>query len=142
MPDNQFVEGLDQLMVQLRTLPPKIARNSMRRAFGRGAAVFRKAMAAAAPRRKSPEPEHRDFPPLHKNMRSSTRIDSRTGEVTAKAGPNRKVMPVARWNEFGTSKQPALPFLRPTAQSKAPEAVKEIADYMKTDIPAQVAKNG
>lgn len=135
------IKGLKELEAQLLALGPKIAKNSMRRAIGRGAAVFRKAMKESAPRRQSAEPKLRTFPPLAKNITSSTRFDRKLNEVTGKAGPSKKVSPVARWYEFGTSKQQPRPWLRPIARAKAPEALQVIADYLRSDIPNLITKH-
>ncbi len=123
MADNHVtvhIDGLDALDDKLRDLPLKVAKKAMRDALRPAASVWREEMKSEA---------HR----LTGWMASQIRVSVRTNDrdhgqakvsISTKQNPDRhqKHVPGARnealWNEFGTSKMAAQPFIRPSFEAK------------------------
>lgn len=134
--NSQYFQGLDKLDVALKNLTDagrdKDTRKVLRRAMSQGGAVFRKEMKATAPSRPT-EPKLRVFPKLENDIRQSVRFLPRESQVLVRVGP-RKAQPVARWYEFGTSKQKARPWLRPLFDRTAQPALDKIVSEMRRVI--------
>jgi HK97 gp10 family phage protein len=139
--NSQYVQGLDELDAKLKSLTDvgrdKDSRKALRRAMSQGGAVFRKEMRATAPSRPN-EPKLRKFPKLKNDIRQSVRFLTRESQVLVKVGP-RKAQPVARWYEFGTSKQKPRPWLRPLFDRMAQPALDKVVSELRRMV-EQVSK--
>lgn len=133
MADTRYISGLAELEANIQRLTDvgrdKDARKILRRAMSQGGKVVREDLKATAPSRPK-EPTLRKFPKLKNDIRQSLRFDKRNSEVLVKVGP-RKSKPVARWYEFGTSKQPARPWMRPSFDRTKESALAKIVSELR-----------
>lgn len=145
--------GLSDLQATMQLLQKRLQTQIARKAMNRGAAVLKKEIKRRTPQLEKPVP-HRTRGTVKKNIRSKTRRQ-RDGKVKTrvwvKSLPGKKVAafkaqtgkssaldPNNPWYwwlvEFGTSKMPAKPFMRPGFEAKKHEATRTIVNSLKHDI--------
>ena len=144
------VRGLKELNEALRQLPDRIARNVLRGATSAGAAVIRKEAKVKAPvytgqvSAGHPPPGTLRRAVYQKQIRELSSLVKQTFYVGVRVGRNasKKGLDAFYWRfiEFGTSKQPARPFLRPAFETKKLEAIAAIKQYLTDRIPKEVDK--
>lgn len=144
MADTQNLSGFKELAAALRELPQRVAKNSLRAAVGAGAAVIRTEARIRAPR--DTGEMAKDI--LIKRERDTPGGDTFTarysvfvlsGKKSRLKGKKRDVQRDSyywKFVEFGTSKMPAQPFLRPAFETKKEEAVKAIGEKLDERIQA------
>ena len=122
-----------QLMSALKELPKNIQKNVMVGATRAGAV----AIAEEAKLR---------VPVDTGDLKKSIGVTRRKGDVNIvrfSISP-RKGKGLGGWYahfvEFGTSKQPAQPFMRPAYENSSEEALKRAGEYLKSRLPYEVAK--
>lgn len=125
--------GFKELAAALRELPERVAKNALRSAVAAGASEIRKEVRAHAPV---------DSGLLKKNIyqkqiREASGATQQTFYVGVKSGKARnkdgtkKELPFYwRFMEFGTSKLPAAPFLRPAFEKQKDAAIKRIGEKL------------
>lgn len=146
------IEGLAELAKAMRELPELVAKKALRASVAAGANVIKKMAIAKAPKsdkphwfykhtaravRKGKKQERILIPPgnlkkniIYKNISSSSDYSTATYIVTVRhKGKNVVGAPYAEgiFNEFGTSKMTAHPFIRPAFEQKKEDAVTAIA---------------
>ncbi len=132
---DQFMQltGFKELAAALRELPQKVARNALRSAVNAGATKIRKQAQQNAPM---------DSGLLKKNIyqrqireasgpeRQTFAVGVRSGRARNKDGSKKELPYYWRFMEFGTSKLPAAPFLRPAFDAQKDAAIQAIADKL------------
>ena len=135
MPDVTIkIEGLDQLQRTLETLPRNVARKVLRTSLREAADELRERISSSAPRESGFLASHFDVRLRVKSNELAAsayvgpeskvyypdvgdrRVGTRTGKHPQKGGVL-PVVSVARFVEYGTSKMPARPFMRPAFES-------------------------
>lgn len=127
------IEGLDELRAKLQKLPDELGRKGFRSALRKAANVIA-AEAKQGARNISDPQTARDIAD-NVTTRFSKRYEKQTGDLMFRVGVNHGAVkkkdqkdsakgPTPHWRffEFGTSKIPARPFLRPAGEAKAGEA--------------------
>lgn len=127
------LNGFTELAAALRELPEKVARNALRSAVNAGASVIKKEARSRAPE---------DSGLLKKNlyqkqireasgpMVQTFYVGVRTGKKRNKDGTKAELPFYWRFMEFGTSKIPPAPFLRPAFETGKEAAIKAIAEKL------------
>jgi HK97 gp10 family phage protein len=128
------IEGLAELEKALKEMPDKIARKAMRMALKEGAGVLQREMEARAPRGAEPLKEKRTR--LAESFKTAVSfLGASRGEnfVEAKIRVKRSAF---HWIfiEFGTSRMPARPFIRPVIDGKWQDALGRMRDVLKREI--------
>lgn len=156
MAEVQSVAGLKELQQALKELPDRISKNVLRGAVAAGAAIIRKEAIARAPvytgsvaeghpppgtlKRSIYQKQILEYSNLTQQM---FYVGVRHGKKYQKQGKKRNLSQdayYAKWVEFGTSKMPAHPYLRPAFEAKKNDAVQSIKDYLAKRIPEEAAK--
>lgn len=149
---DQTVAGLDQLAKMLKQLPANISRNVLRQAVSAGAQVIVKEARLKAPEYSGPEfseKKRETHPPpgtlkrsiYKKQIRELSDLGRQVFFVGARHGKKSKFDAYYfRFVEFGTSRMPARPFMRPAFEAKKMEAVEAMRQYMLIRIPVEVEK--
>ncbi|ALA26724.1 hypothetical protein AVI51_16325 (plasmid) [Piscirickettsia salmonis] len=115
MPKMSFsVEGLRELEQKLKTLEPKKIRNLNRRALRKAAEPVEAQMKANAPQKSGALAES--------IKRRSKKGKGRRTIVNVTVGPARKIQ-YAIEQEYGSSHQPARPFIRPALNDNAQTSI-------------------
>jgi HK97 gp10 family phage protein len=144
---NDFMKltGFKELAAAMRELPERVARNGLRAAVGAGATVVKKEAIAKAPQ---------DTGELKRDIKVKRERDTKgemsatysvfvlTGKKSRLSGRKRNVAKDSfywRFLEFGTSKMPPHPFLRPAFEAKKEEAVKAIGEKLDERIQKHAA---
>lgn len=141
---NIKIEGLQDLDKRLREFGPKVAANGLRAASFAGARVIREAIKATAPvktgllrsniaafKRQTPRNVAR-YSIGVKGIRrkyANTRFNVRKGRVGKKYQADGPAF-YAKFQEYGSSKQAARPFMRPAFINNAQAAVNAIKDRL------------
>jgi len=117
------VKGLKELDKALNELPLRARGSVLRGALNKAATPIAAEARRLAPRRKD-EPEDRQYGPLYRSIRKSASTPRAKNNYTAevKVGPSKRGF-YGMFLEFGTSKMPAHPFLRPAFESQSQEAL-------------------
>lgn len=137
------IEGLEQLVKNLRQLPKELQGKPLQQAVGRASRVVRDEAKKRAPQgsyanrsENAPEPGR-----LHENIVSAKRKSQGGADMeylvmvrTRGKKDSRKNAWYWHFLEFGTSKQPAQPFLRPAFEAKKSEALQEMVKYLRKGI--------
>ena len=158
------VEGLEALRVALRELPLAVQKNVLSGAVRKGAIVIRDDAQARAPVLREPDPRRkpgtvRDAIRATRGRRDGSsatafvyvraltkRAVGRFKDALRRAGKrvkgaNNPDDPFYwRFLEFGTSKLPARPFLRPAFDARKEAAVAQIRDSLKSGIEREARK--
>jgi HK97 gp10 family phage protein len=156
MAEIQTITGLKELQEALKQLPDRIAKNVLRGSVSAGAAVIRKEAQARAPlftgkvAAGHPPPGtlkrsivQKQIAELSSAVKQVFYVAVRAGKKYQKQGKKGGLSQDAFYGqmvEFGTSKMPAKPYMRPAFEAKKNEAVTAISDYMEKRIPDEVAK--
>ena len=143
-------EGFAELAKRMRELPDLLARKSLRGAVNAGASVIKKEAQLRAP--KLTGALAKNF--YQKQIREASTVLSQTFYVGVRSGlaryaknkANKKAGRAGKvykdsgatfyWKfvEFGTSKMPARPFLRPAFESRKNEAVDAIGNKIRDEL--------
>lgn len=153
MADIEFrLEGLDEVVRKLRILPERFAKRGMRRALRKGANIVRDAARNNAKRIDDPETREKIWknitvqsggsrrerqaggPMMRVGVRGGARPHS---EETGLSGGN-----TTHWRmiEFGTSRMPAQPFMRPAMESNVMRATDAILAAASQELDKEVGK--
>lgn len=148
MPDTVTikVEGLAALEATLRELTDEVAYKSIKRGVMAGAEVIRKEASIHAPvgpdrvygpnNKKAGKVRRHLFQSIYKRLFNEKKgiLDGLTfATVWVKVGWNKRTF-YGMFEEFGTSKMAARPFMRPAYDTKKFEAVAKIVDEIKVGI--------
>ena len=143
MAEIESITGLKELQKALAELPQGIARNVLRGAVNAGATVIKTEAKARAPALTGVLKRAL----YQKQIREKSNLLLQTFFVGVRQGKSSKKTKkgvidafYARFVEFGTSKMPARPFMRPAFESKKEAAVQAIKDYLTTRIPNEIEK--
>lgn len=136
MPDYR-IRGIDQLRANLLSFPEKIASEALYTALTRGAAPIRAAAEANAPRRTGKLAgtirTYKDKKPR------ALGLDARVLVWVLFKGKDAALNSKGRayWKdqEFGTSKMPAHPFMRPAFESQKETALTQIIQSLADAVP-------
>lgn len=136
----QNLQGFKELADALRELGPRVARNGLRAATSAGAAIIRNDARSRAPV---------DTGEMKKDIQMKRERDTK-GEMSAKysvfvrSGKKSRLSGKARniqkdsyywkFQEFGTSKAPAQPFMRPAYDANKEAAVGKIGEVLNERI--------
>lgn len=156
MAELQNIAGLRELQQALKELPQNIAKNVLRGAVNAGASVIKKEAASRAPvytgsvTAGHPPPGtlrravyQKSIRELSNNVKQTAFVGVRKGKQFQKQGKKGNLSQdafYARFVEFGTSKMPAQPFIRPAFEAKKNDAVEAIKAYLAKRIPDEIAK--
>jgi HK97 gp10 family phage protein len=138
--------GFKELAAALRELPERVARNGLRAAVNAGATVIKKEAIAKAPkdtgalrdnlyqkqiREQSGDMKQTFYVGVRKGVAkyANTKANRRAGKAGT-AYKNDGTTFYWRFLEFGTSKMPAHPFMRPAFESRKEAAVKAIGEKL------------
>lgn len=142
MADNVRIrtEGFAELAERLKQLGPRVAKNALRRAVSSGAAVVRNDARSRAPV---------DTGEMKKDIQIKREKDERgsfmakyavfvrSGKKSRMSGRARDVQKDSfywKFLEYGTSKMPAQPFMRPAFEARKEEALKVIGEKLDEGI--------
>lgn len=129
MAETSQLTGFKELALALRELPERVAKNALRSAVNAGATVIKKQVKLSAPK---------DTGLLQKNIfqkqireasgpyQQTFAVGVRQGKARNKDGSKKELPYYWRFKEFGTSKMPASPFVRPAFESQKEAAVDAI----------------
>ena len=145
MKDLIHVQGLQELDRKLGQLPVRIRKNVLRRALRAGGKVIGMAVRAKVPKVWSKNAPTRLLKARNIVWRvSRIRGDTAQVKVTWRTGrPRDKSVDVpfyAAWVEFGTSRLPARPFLRPAFLESKMQALEAFRKALADGIDKEVAK--
>ena len=118
------LKGADELARVLRALPDKLGDPAMASALRKGASVVKKEAAETAPKRTGT---------LRKNILIKKAKDRDRGEVAYEVGPAGRAF-YGLFAEFGTSRQPARPWLRPAWEASKRPALDTIMKTLRKNI--------
>ena len=123
------IEGLTELLEKFDALDSKAAKGALRKALRAGGAVFKQAIIQRTPVKTGQ---------LRDDIIAATSIDASERTGTSSAGPTRHSF-YGEFEEFGTSHQPAKPFMRPAFDSAGEDALNAFVEVM-TDAVDKAAK--
>lgn len=132
--------GFREMAERLKQLPERVAKNALRRAVAAGAAEVRNQARANAPvdtgemKRDIQQKREKD---QRGNFMAKYSIFVRSGKKSRLSGRARDVQKDSfywKFVEFGTSKMPAQPFLRPAFEAKKEEALRIIGEKLDEGI--------
>lgn len=132
------VEGLKEIYAALRDLPKATAKNTIRRVLKKRAQPIADQAGSAAPV---------EWGDLKKSIVVSTKLTKRqrakyrkasSNDVDVFVGPS--ALPQAHLQEFGTSKEPAQPYMRPAWDKNKSGLLEGLADDMWKEIEKSVAR--
>lgn len=144
MADTKNLTGFAEMAKKLREFGPKVGRKHLRAATSKGAAVIRKKARELAPvdtgemrkdiqqKRVKTEGDHI----------ASFSVYTRSGKRSRLSGKARNVDKDSfywKFQEFGTAKMPAQPFMRPAFESEKENAVDEIGAELDKRIQKEAA---
>lgn len=155
------IEGLDELRRAMQNLPERMQKNVLSKAVNAGALIIRDDARVRVPILKIPDP--RRIAGLLRRMVRSTRGVRRGTEASAFVSVRRLTKGAIRkfkrltgksgaqnpndawyWRfvEFGTSKAPAQPFLRPAFDHQKERAAMAIKDELLAGIEREASQSG
>lgn len=147
------VEGLDQVLKNLKELPLKVRRSAARKATGKGAAIIRKKAKENALRVDDPGTGRRIADNIGQRFRG--RYFRRTGDTMVSVGVLSKKGRIPKGNpdegrkgntphwhilELGTEHAKAQPFLRPAAASSTGEVFQAVASELERQVGIEADK--
>lgn len=121
------LQGTAQLLAALRQRSEKAAARVERKGLRAGGEVMAEGM------RERVNVSERDGPHMRDNI-SVSGVRRKDGMKYVQIGPNRKVSFRAHFNEFGTSKHPAQPFIEPGYHAKKGDALNAIAEELRKGL--------
>ena len=144
MADTKNLTGFTELAKALRELGPRVGRKHLRAATSKGAAVIRKKARELAP---VDTGEMRKDIQQKREKTSSDNIASysvytRSGKRSRLSGKARNVDKDSfywKFQEFGTAKMPAQPFMRPAFESEKEKAIDELGTELDKRIQKEAA---
>lgn len=145
------------MAARMRALPDRLARKSLRAAVNAGATVIKKDAIKRASKNKKTGALEKNF--YQKQIREISTVLSQTFYVGVRSGLARYASNKANkaagragkvyknssatfyWKflEFGTSKMPARPFLRPAFEARKNDAVTAIGNKIRTELQKHAA---
>lgn len=149
------IKGLKELNDALKQLPDRIAKNVLRGATGAGAAIIRGEMRARAPvytgdvQQGHPAPGTLKRAVYMKQIREKSSDTQQTFYVGVRHGKDRQSVGKKQanldafyfsWVEFGTSKMPARPYMRPAFEAQKTAAAEAVKAYLAKRIPLEADK--
>jgi len=147
------VQGLDQVLRNLKELPLKVRRSAVRKPTGKGAAIIRKKAKQNALRVDDPETGRRIADNIGQRFRS--RYFRQTGDTMVSVGVLTTKGRIPRGNpdegrggntphwhlvELGTERASAQPFLRPAAESSVSEVFNTVATELDRQVGIEASK--
>lgn len=114
------LSGFRELEDRLRRLPEDMAREYLEDGVQAGAAILRYEAYLRAPKESGDMAES--------ITTRVTRQRNTGGDPRAEIGPSKKEQHVGRFQEFGTRRHPAHPFLRPALDAKGQEAIRIVGE--------------
>ncbi|HIH5871648.1 TPA: HK97-gp10 family putative phage morphogenesis protein [Proteus mirabilis] len=147
------ISGLPEIQRKMQDVARKVRKRSARKAMNAGASTLKKEIKNRVPILKEEVP-HRRKGTIKRNIRSKTKV-RRNGQIKTriwvKSLPGKKITafkqatgknaalnpndPFYWWFvEFGTSKMPAQPFMRPGFEAKKETTAKVIVQTLKEEI--------
>ncbi|HSX49937.1 MAG TPA: HK97-gp10 family putative phage morphogenesis protein [Cellvibrio sp.] len=156
MAEQVGIRGLEELKKTLNALPQVIGEKVIRSALTAAAKPIREEAKAKAPVLKDPDPRRKPGT-IQKNIVTRKSKQDKYGVyVGVKALKAKQIKAFKKkhgkaannpddpfywiFSEFGTSKMPAAPFLRPAFESKKYEALQKFENYSKKHIVKQAEK--
>lgn len=142
----KYIHGFDEADKVLREMPKAVEHRVLQRSARAGGNVWRKLLRAAAPRSKGEQSAaSKQYGRLWKNIKTEVlRKAKRRGQRGVRVSTGDGFW--AWFYEFGSSRQPARPFFRPTIESsrEAVEAAlkKELGEGVEREAKKLAAKNG
>ena len=144
MADTKNLIGFAEMAKRLRDLGPKVGRKHLRAATSKGAAVIKKKARELAPvdtgeMRKDIQQKREKTAGDHI---ASFSVYTRSGKRSRLSGKARNVDKDSfywKFQEFGTAKMPAQPFMRPAFESEKENAVDEIGAELDKRIQKEAA---
>jgi len=129
------VEGMDVLVKALNDFPARVQKNILTSAVRAGATLVAKEARLRAPK---------DSGQMAKSIGVVKRRSKNKSEIHFAVTPrkNRPHAFIAKFHEFGTSKMPAHPFMRPAAETKAEEVIESVKKKMRQRIDKEIEKSG
>ena len=128
------VHGLNELSKALKRLPGRVQKNVATGAIRAGASsIAKEAKKNLKPHKRTGEIE-KSIAVVRRKSNDKNRIVFSVVPRSSKGGWK------AHFLEFGTSKMPPIPFLRPAYENKGPEAINEAKKYMQKRIPKEIEK--
>lgn len=147
------IEGLDEIVRKLKSLPEKIGQNATRRALRKGANVILQAARNNAKRIDDPETREQIWKNLavasggRKRERQAGGVIMRVGvRGGARFNPEGDALPggntTGHWRfvELGTSQMRAQPFLTPAGAEQAGAAVAAVVADLNKQIDKEIAR--
>lgn len=141
------IAGFEQFTQQLRELPMRVAKNTLRGAVNAGATVIRQEAQRRAPVRSGILQKaiyQKQIAELSNAVQQMFFVGWRRGQKAQQVKRGGKVLNLDAYYgyfvEFGTSKIGAEPFMRPAFEIKKDEAVEAIRAYLAERIPRELAK--
>jgi len=156
---NIQIHGFEDFKRQLAELPGRVGRNVLRGAVNAGASVIRKEAVLRAPQYTGsvqaghPPPGtlkksiyQKQIAELSSAIQQTFFVGWRQGRAVQAVKRGKSVVNLDAYYghmvEFGTSKMPAKPFLRPAFEAKKEAAIEAMRAYMTERIPKEVTKAG
>ena len=140
--------GFKELAKALRELGPRVAKNALRRSVASGAAVIRNEAKARAPVDTGEMKKDIQIKRLRETrgeMSVKYIVFVRSGKKSRMSGKARNVSKDSfywRFQEFGTSKMAAHPFMRPALAAKRAAAVDAIKEKLTEGVHKAAAELG
>ena len=139
MADDVQILGVEEVERKLKEMAPNIFRKALRDCLNASGSVLQDAAIETAPIDISGEPSPHDPGQLKADIRRKVKLEPSEGIGSVAVGPSKHSF-YGMFAEFGTSHQPARPWLRPAFEFAAPEAIEMfervlaayIAAYCKT----------
>lgn len=148
--------GLEEIKSTLKDLPLVLGEKVIRAALGAGAKPIRDEARANAPLLKAPDPRRKPGTVQKNIVTRKSKKDKYGVYVGVKALKARQIAAFKKkngksannpddpfywiFNEFGTSKMPAAPFLRPAFESKKYDGLKQFEEYTKKRVVKEAEK--
>jgi HK97 gp10 family phage protein len=130
------LQGFKELADALRELGPRVARNGLRAATSAGAVLIRNDARARAPvdtgemKKDIQQKRERD---TKGEMSAKYSVFVRSGKKSRLSGKARNIQKDSfywKFQEFGTSKMPAQPFMRPAFEAMKEAAVARVGEVL------------
>jgi len=141
------ISGLSEIQKKLEAMPQKVAKRAIRTALRKASIVVRDKIVSFAPWKTGFLAEHfnikirafRNYLAAVSHIGPNSKVYYPANPNAGKRGGKRKSMPViavAQFNEFGTVKMPAQPFVRPAFAATRDKALEIITDELRKAIEA------
>lgn len=127
------ITGVDEILKKLHKMPERVQKNVLTGAIRAGANSIRKEARMRAPKQSGA---------LSKSISTVRRKEREKNIVSFSVVPrlSKKHGFLAHMHEFGTSKMPASPFMRPAFYAKGHETIDVAKNYMRKRIDREIAK--